>query len=204
LQAKENLEIKIEERTAELVDLNSKLLQEISERKNAEAMLERAATSDPLTGILNRRAMLEQLKHQEARYHRNKDPFVILLIDLDHFKNVNDTYGHDAGDKALIEVAEHLLKNTRNQDVVSRWGGEEFLILLPDTGLQGGSVLAEKVRQDIQAHDFTAGEKSVRLTLSMGIAAYREGMTLTGCIKAADAALYRAKRRGRNRVELSE
>ena len=204
IQSKENLELRIEERTSELIALNSKLVQEISERKNAEARLEHAATSDPLTGILNRRAMVDQLKYQEARYQRNKNPFVILLIDLDHFKDVNDTYGHDAGDQVLIAVTDHLRQSTRSQDVVSRWGGEEFLILLPGTSLQGGAVLAEKVRQHIEDHIFMVGEQSVRLTLSIGVAEYRFGLTLNGCIKAADAALYRAKRLGRNRVEVAE
>jgi diguanylate cyclase (GGDEF)-like protein len=204
LQAKENLEVKIEERTGELVDLNRKLVQEISERKNAEEMLERAATSDPLTGLLNRRAMMEQLKYQEVRYQRNRNPFVILLVDLDHFKAVNDTYGHDAGDKVLVEATEHLRKSTRSQDVVSRWGGEEFLILLPETSMEGGAVSAEKVRKHIEDQKFMIGEQVVQLTLSVGVAEYRAEMTLNECIKSADAALYRAKRHGRNRVEVSE
>jgi diguanylate cyclase (GGDEF)-like protein len=199
-QAKENLEVRVEERTRELNDLNQKLVGEISERKKAEELLARAATSDPLTGLMNRRAVLEQLKYQEKRHQRNGTPFVILLLDLDHFKDINDTYGHDTGDRVLINVAEQLLQSTRQQDMVSRWGGEEFLMLLPDTQASGGGVLAEKVRNNVGSHIFTVDNQPLRLTLSIGVAEYRSGQTVDDCIKAADTALYQAKGQGRNRV----
>jgi diguanylate cyclase (GGDEF)-like protein len=199
-QAKENLEVRVEERTRELNDLNQKLVEEISERKKVEELLAHAATSDPLTGLMNRRAILEQLKYQEKRYQRSGTPFVILLLDLDHFKNINDTYGHDIGDKVLVDVAEQLCKSTRQQDMVSRWGGEEFLMLLPDTDMSGGAVLAEKVRNHIENQIFSADNRPLQLTLSIGVAVYRLGQTIDDCIKTADTALYQAKGQGRNRV----
>jgi len=202
--AKEQLEFRVEERTKELVELTRKLVGEISERKQVEERLERTATSDPLTGVMNRRAMLEQLRYQLVRHQRNKIPFVILAIDIDHFKNINDTYGHDIGDQMLMAVADGLLSSTRSQDLISRWGGEEFLILLPDTKLQGGSIAAEKIRSRVAEEVFKSNGHRLRLTLSFGVAEYKHGQTIDMCIKDADTALYRAKNQGRNRVVVFE
>jgi len=186
------------------VELTRKLVDEISERKQVEERLARTATSDILTGVMNRRAMLEQLRYQLVRHQRNKTPFVILVLDIDHFKNINDTYGHDIGDQALIGVADVLLTSTRSQDLVSRWGGEEFLVLLPDTVLKGGAIVAEKIRSRVAEEAFKANEHTVKLTLSIGVAEYKQGQTLEKCIKDADSALYLAKNKGRNQVAVSE
>ncbi len=199
-KAKEQLELRVEERTKELVELTRKLVDEISERKQVEERLARTATSDLLTGVMNRRAMLEQLRYELVRHQRNKIPFVILEIDIDHFKDINDTYGHDIGDQMLIAVADCLLTSTRSQDLVSRWGGEEFLILLPDTNLQGGSIAAEKIRSRVAEEVFKSNGHQLRLTLSCGVAEYKQGQTIDMCIKDADTALYQAKNQGRNRV----
>jgi len=203
-KSKEHLEVRVEERTRELVELTQKLVDEISERKQVEERLARIATSDLLTGVMNRRAMFEQLRYQLVRHQRNKTPFVILVADIDHFKNINDTYGHDVGDQALIAVADILLNSTRSQDLISRWGGEEFLILLPDTDLKGGAVAAEKIRSRLSKEVIKADEHSLKLTLSVGVAEYKYGQTLEKCIKDADSALYQAKNQGRNRVEVFE
>jgi diguanylate cyclase (GGDEF)-like protein len=203
-RSRDELEIRVIDRTKDLQELNEKLMQEIFERKRVEEKLALAATTDPLTELMNRRAMLEQLKYHQARYNRNNLPFVILLLDLDNFKDINDTHGHDVGDYILKDVGVQLHRSTRSQDLVSRWGGEEFLILLPDTDLNGGRVAAEKVRGQIAAQVFSVGQKQLTLTISIGVSEYSEGKTLESCIKNADTALYEAKRQGRNRVIVSE
>lgn len=198
--ARDLLELRVAERTRDLMQANARLLHEVAERARAEEQLAYAARADPLTGLMNRRAMLEQLEYQAARFQRSDTPFTLILADLDHFKSINDTFGHDSGDQALIEVAEQLKAGLRAQDLVARWGGEEFLVLLPDTDLEGGLVVAEDLREGIAAHAITIGEETLRLTLSLGVAGYRTDQSLNGCIKAADTALYRAKVQGRNRV----
>jgi len=149
---------------------------------------------------MNRRAMLEHLEYEAARFQRSRTPFTLLLADLDRFKSINDTYGHDAGDQALIQTSEQLVHDIRAQDLVARWGGEEFLILLPDTDLRGGLIVAEALREGVAAQKVAIGEQDLRLTLSIGVAAYGWGQTIHQCIKAADTALYQAKLEGRNRV----
>ncbi len=203
-RSRDELEIRVMDRTKDLQELNEKLMQEIFERKRVEEKLALAATTDPLTELMNRRAMLEQLKYHQARYTRNNLPFVILLLDLDNFKDINDTHGHDVGDYILKDVGLQLHRSTRSQDLISRWGGEEFLILLPDTDLNGGRVAAEKVRGQIAAQVFSVAQKQLTLTISIGVSEYSEGKTLESCIKNADTALYEAKRQGRNRVVVSE
>jgi diguanylate cyclase (GGDEF)-like protein len=198
--ARDLLELRVAERTQDLMQANERLLHEVAERARAEEQLAHAARADPLTGLMNRRAMLEQLEYQMARYQRSETPFILLLADLDHFKSINDTFGHDAGDQALIEIAEQLKGGLRAQDLVARWGGEEFLILLPDTDLEGGLTVAEDLREGIAARALTIGEETMRLTLSLGVAGYCADQSLNDCIKAADTALYRAKVEGRNRV----
>jgi diguanylate cyclase (GGDEF)-like protein len=203
-RSRDELEIRVIDRTKDLQELNEKLVQEIFERKRIEEKLAQAATTDSLTGLMNRGAMLDQLRYHVSRYSRNRISFVILLIDLDNFKDINDTHGHDVGDQVLKEVGEDLRRSTRSQDLVSRWGGEEFLILLPDTDLNGGRVLAEKVRKSAAEKGFSAGASALHLTVSIGVSEYREGLSLERCIKDADTALYQAKHQGRNRVVLFE
>jgi diguanylate cyclase (GGDEF)-like protein len=199
-QARDLLDLRVAERTRDLVETNERLLHEVAERARAEELLAQAARSDPLTGLMNRRAMLEQLEYQAARFQRNRTPFALLLGDLDHFKSINDTYGHDAGDQALIQTSRNLVRSIRAQDLVARWGGEEFLILLPDTDLKGGLVVAEALRAGVAAQAVIIGDQDLHLTLSLGVAAYEPGQTIAQCVKAADRALYEAKLHGRNRV----
>ena len=198
--ARDLLELRVAERTRDLMQVNERLLHEVAERARAEEQLAQAARADPLTGLMNRRAMLEQLEYQVARFQRNATPFALVLADLDHFKAINDTYGHDAGDQALMEIAEQLKQGLRAQDLVARWGGEEFLILLPDTDLAGGLVVAEDLREGIAAHALPVGGETLRFTLSLGVASYEAERGLNASIKAADTALYQAKIQGRNRV----
>lgn len=203
-EAKDKLEARVEERTSDLLELTQKLKYEIIERQRAEEALAKAAMSDPLTELLNRRAMNLHLRHEFERFKRNQSPFSVLLCDIDHFKPVNDKYGHAAGDQVLISVAKILQDGVRGQDLVARWGGEEFLLLLPDTQLRGATEVAGRLRKNMEANLFVVEDKEIRLTMSVGVCAYRLGKTLDDCINAADEALYRAKNLGRNRVEIAE
>ena len=194
------LELRVQERTRELLELNSQLVHEIGERKRAEVALAKAASSDPLTGLLNRRAVIDHLEYQMVRYPRNGVPFALLLCDLDHFKLINDVHGHNAGDQVLKRVADRLRESVRAQDLVARWGGEEFLLLLPDTDLNGGLVVAEKLCKRVANSVYPVSDEQLHLTLSIGVTVYMHGRTLDDCIKSADDALYEAKHRGRNCV----
>ncbi len=199
-QTRDLLEHRVAERTRDLTDANKRLLYEVAERARAEEMLAQAARTDPLTGLMNRRAMLEQLEFQAARFQRGHTPFSVLVADLDHFKSVNDTYGHEAGDQALVQTAEALSQGMRAQDLVARWGGEEFLFLLPESDLAAALVVAEGARKRVAARSIRIESTLLHLTLSVGVASYVSGQSVRQCIEAADTALYQAKREGRDRV----
>jgi len=173
---------------------------DITSRKQVEDALEKAARIDPLTGLLNRRAFMARIKSEETRYSRNKRSFCLMMADIDHFKRINDTYGHDAGDYILKELSRLMAEKLRLQDSISRWGGEEFLIILPETGINGASFVAEKLRIVIQNHKFLYHEHQLSIKVSFGISAYKDGMTIDGCLKKTDDNLYLAKKRGRNQV----
>jgi diguanylate cyclase (GGDEF)-like protein len=162
------------------------------------------ATTDSLTGLLNRRSMEEQMKNELNRFRRNKIPFSILMGDIDHFKKINDTYGHDFGDYVLKGVAEILRMHTRGQDVICRWGGEEFLLMLPETNLNGAANLAEKIRVIVEKKSFEFHNMKTNLTLTFGVCEYDSGSSIEQCINIADKALYAGKIQGRNQVVLRE
>ncbi|MDL2284726.1 diguanylate cyclase [Oxalobacter sp. OttesenSCG-928-P03] len=157
------------------------------------------ATTDPLTGVWNR-VQAEVIGRQEmTRQDRSSSPVTIVFADLDHFKNVNDTWGHNIGDAVLIEFCRVVNESLRASDVLARWGGEEFVIILPDTDLDSAAIVAERIRYAIEQHDF---EHIGVLTASFGVAAYIQGETWHRWVERADSALYRAKNKGRNRIEL--
>ncbi len=153
------------------------------------------AITDPLTGLRNRRYLLEQMEMESERSRRYRIPYSLILLDIDHFKKYNDTYGHPAGDVALRELANRLQKCVRAMDTVARYGGEEFAVLLPATDLANATITAERVRDAVVAHSFAHGP----LTASLGVA-YCDGLAPDGVIAAADVALYQAKSLGRNRA----
>jgi diguanylate cyclase (GGDEF)-like protein len=157
------------------------------------------AATDPLTGLANRRAAWAELDElMEAPAHA--PPPVALLCDIDHFKQVNDQLGHEAGDQVLVEVAENLRRATRASDLVARWGGEEFLVVLPGTPLGEAIELAERLRQRVAtATSRGAAQALGGATLSVGIAAHQADESLTAWLRRTDEALYRAKNAGRNR-----
>ena len=154
--------------------------------------LNEMSTVDSLTGLMNRRAMSERLEEERARYHRLAHSFAVVLLDLDHFKRVNDDFGHLAGDRVLREVANRLKLHTRQQDCAARWGGEEFLMLLPDTEEQGAMTAAEKLRAALHQHPFEIGKAPpVTQTGSFGIAVYDGREPASRLIARADQALLR-------------
>jgi diguanylate cyclase (GGDEF)-like protein len=163
--------------------------------------LEAMATIDPLTNLLNRRAFQEVISREYASAKRLEKPFSMLLLDLDRFKMLNDNYGHDIGDKILLGVSDIAKATLRTSDWLSRWGGEEFLALLPDTDENGALKIAERLREEIEKFSITLNKQKINTSASIGIASYpRDGDTPDFLVKAADAALYEAKKSGRNRV----
>lgn len=161
--------------------------------------LKRLSVTDKLTGLFNRLKIDIALESEIARTQRFGQPFSLIILDIDHFKNVNDTFGHQAGDQALIAVASILTKNTREVDIVGRWGGEEFIVICPQTDEAGILNLAEGLRQKVEAYDFpVAGKK----TASFGVSTYCNGDQPREILQRADEALYVAKNNGRNRVEV--
>ncbi|WP_161626938.1 putative bifunctional diguanylate cyclase/phosphodiesterase [Sulfuricella denitrificans] len=163
--------------------------------------LEEMASIDPLTNLLNRRAFQEVVNREYACAKRSAKPFSMLLFDLDRFKMLNDNYGHDIGDKILLGVSDTAKITLRTTDWLSRWGGEEFLAILPDTDERGAFKIAERLRGEIEKFSIQLNNQKIKTTASIGIASYpRDGDTPDFLLKAADAALYEAKKSGRNRV----
>jgi diguanylate cyclase (GGDEF)-like protein len=158
------------------------------------------ARIDSLTSIANRRALEETLAAEISRAQRFAHPLAVVLFDLDHFKETNDTYGHPAGDRLLREAAQLLASSARQGDTVARWGGEEFVAVLPETDLDGARQLAERLRLEIGGVSLG----TTHVSASCGVAALLPGDTVDTLLAAADSALYRAKENGRNRTELAE
>ncbi|HUE92214.1 diguanylate cyclase [Pseudomonas sp.] len=169
---------------------------------SAQRKLRQMAATDPLTGLFNRRHMIDSAERELARFERNRHPIGVLLLDIDHFKTINDSHGHDVGDKVLVEVANSINSQLRTQDLIARWGGEEFLAVLPDTDLEQARAIAERVRQALMQQSWCFDGKPVAVTISVGISEFEEGDELKSPIKRADKALYRCKDNGRNRVEV--
>ncbi len=170
--------------------------------RHAEKRLQRLATSDPLTGLFNRRHLHALADHMVARSRRANDPVSLILADVDHFKRINDLHGHDSGDKVLVHIGE-LLKNVcRDQDVLARWGGEEFLIVLPDTDAAGAAAAAERMRQAAEASPMPHAAGPIALTISFGVSTLHSGESLADAVVRADRAMYRSKSEGRNRVSI--
>jgi diguanylate cyclase (GGDEF)-like protein len=166
----------------------------------AEEEMEILATTDTLTGLFNRRKMTELLESQKVLFERTDLRFSIVLADIDHFKRVNDSFGHDCGDYVLREVAKLMRERLRQSDVLARWGGEEFLIMLPDSDAHAAKLVAEVLRHSIEQKIMQCSGEDVSVTMSMGVAEHQANNTLNASLKAADEALYQAKEGGRNRV----
>lgn len=156
--------------------------------------------TDPLTGLYNRRTFLKRIENEAMRFKRSQKPFSILFGDIDFFKKINDTYGHSAGDDILINISKLLTTEKREIDQVARWGGEEFLILLPETDLKGAVQLGNKIREMISAQPIIYEGKEIQVTMSFGASKYNGEISIEKTIDLADQRLYRAKETGRNKV----
>ncbi|HEX5622867.1 MAG TPA: diguanylate cyclase, partial [Sulfuricurvum sp.] len=173
---------------------------DISERKKLERELEQLASTDKLTSLLNRTRFDDMAKREITYAQRYHTPLSVILFDVDHFKTVNDRYGHDAGDKVLVEIAKIGAETLRDSDIFLRWGGEEFLILLPQTTQEQACLLANRLREKIEKYPFECGT----VTVSGGVAQYQNVELISDLIKRADIALYEAKSDGRNRIVRSD
>jgi two-component system cell cycle response regulator len=169
---------------------------------SAREQLRIQATHDSLTGLFNRRAIEEALDREATRCRREKKPVGVILADVDHFKLINDTYGHQAGDAVLQEIARRMSASLRAYDSVGRYGGEEFLVVVPGSDLAAAAELAERLRQGIAAQPVSTDSAMIPVTVSLGVAvSVDQPGGLEDLLRRADEALYAAKDRGRNRVE---
>jgi diguanylate cyclase (GGDEF)-like protein len=166
----------------------------------ALARIQALAMRDELTGLINRRHMLELLEQERQRCVRSGRTFCVAMIDIDRFKDVNDRYGHAAGDEVLQRLAREALSAVRVADVLARWGGDEFVLLLSDARLQLARGGVERVRQRIEAVSLRVGEQALQVTISAGLAEHIAGESVATALARADAALYEAKAQGRNRT----
>lgn len=168
--------------------------------KRMQARLVETSTRDELTGLYNRRYFLETLENEMERAHRYDEDLSLLIVDIDHFKKVNDTHGHPAGDLVISSIANIFLSCVRQSDFVGRLGGDEFAVLLTQTGLKKAIVAGEKIRKTVEATQFSDKTISIRVTVSIGVSAYRNSLKPEAMISEADKALYLAKQNGRNQV----
>jgi len=155
---------------------------------------------DPLTQLSNRRDAMCILKQEQARMMRSKEPLSIVLCDVDHFKKINDEYGHNTGDAVLIELAKIFTESIRDQDCIARWGGEEFLFILPQTIAKNANYVAEKIQKNLQNFFVNYENDKIKVTVSMGIEQLRDDQTIDELINSADKYLYQAKDSGRNQI----
>ncbi len=174
--------------------------QRTTERSEANASLEETARRDALTGLLNRRGFLELAQREVVRARRGKTALSIVLLDIDHFKRVNDSHGHAVGDETLRVLSGVLVASVRNQDLVGRWGGEEFVLLLPETSVAGAAMVAEKIRRSVAEQVQQTGAKPPPVTVTLGVTELGDSRSLDEAVHRADVALYQGKAAGRNRV----
>jgi len=165
--------------------------------------LKEASLRDVLTGIGNRRMLMERIKSEAARAERTGRPLTVAMVDVDRFKDVNDAYGHEAGDRALVEIARAIRSGIRDYDLCGRWGGEEFMVIMPEVGAGEGLGVVERIRAAVDGLDVYAGGARIALSASFGVAEHRAGTSVAETINRADSALLAAKRSGRNRCEVA-
>jgi diguanylate cyclase (GGDEF)-like protein len=175
-----------------------------AELAQALERIEFIASYDELTGIFNRRMIRELLLKEKKRCDRRDDSLVVCMLDLDHFKRINDTHGHAAGDEVLKGACRVMQSVLRETDYIGRYGGEEFIVVLPQTSMVAAFLPLDRIRAGVEAARFDALPHALQVTVSMGAARYRPGETIDETIQRADLALYKAKQGGRNRVELSD
>lgn len=185
------------EKIARISDRYQSMMRDLNEA------LKDASTKDALTGIGNRRMLMESLKAETARADRLERPLTLVLIDVDRFKSVNDAYGHEAGDKVLVRIANAIRSGVRDYDLCGRWGGEEFMVIMPEIVAAEGAGVVERMRLAITGVEMMAGGEPLQISASFGIAERKPGESISDTINRADAALFEAKRNGRNRYEIA-
>jgi diguanylate cyclase (GGDEF)-like protein len=186
-----------------LLHANEKLQTQLIEISLLQSQLREQVIRDPLTNLFNRRYFDETLERELARASREKYPLCIVMMDIDHFKKVNDTYGHEAGDTVLKTLGELVTRQCRQGDFVCRFGGEEFVLVMPNINVEVARTRAESILKAVRELTIPYGVFSLNVTLSMGISRYPgDSMAPRGLVRAADKALYTAKENGRNRVVL--
>ena len=194
----------IKRQICELNAHRNMLEQEVKERTReleiANAKLDIISRTDELTGLPNRRDMNRTINNEIGRSERSKKPFCFIFIDIDHFKHINDTYGHSCGDKVLQEVAHTIRGLLRRYDVLARYGGEEFLTLLPETDLDGAAVVAERFRKQVESLEFMYADYKIKVTITLGVTRFDPKLGASRSIQTADKALYEGKDSGRNKV----
>jgi diguanylate cyclase (GGDEF)-like protein len=208
----QNIEKKVDERTRQLQEsselinqTNEEMAREIEQRKLLEEELRKLATTDYLTGLFIRRQLFELGEKEISRAKRNNTPLSLMILDIDHFKSINDTYGHAIGDEVLKNFSIIFRDSLRNIDTVCRFGGEEFVAILPDTDIQLAMEVAQRLRQNIETSIMPIEGAELRYTISIGLTGLREtDIEINQLINRADEALYNAKKSGRNRVVVAE
>ena len=191
-----SLEQQVAHRTQELSQVNQKL-------EKANNSLVEMTRIDPLTGLLNRRGLSAEAEIERQRFIRQREPLALMMADIDHFKQVNDKYGHACGDKVLAEIARLFREHIRDVDRVARWGGEEFVLLFPGTDIDGLDNIADKLRQRVEHFEIEFEGRLINVTMTFGGAIYEASETIDECLARADSALYQGKAGGRNQVVLA-
>lgn len=200
-----DLERRAVKRQREIHRLNAEMAVSHQKLEALNNKLNMIAVTDELTGLLNRREAISRLKEQWENQNRYKSSFSIVAMDIDHFKQVNDTYGHAAGDLVLKSVAQCMRETVRTTDIVCRTGGEEFLVICPNVGCEGGATCAEHIRASVAAMVCSFGGVTIPVTISAGVAERTSShITPDDVLVSADKALYESKRSGRNRVTIAE
>ncbi|HEX9022468.1 MAG TPA: GGDEF domain-containing protein [Geobacteraceae bacterium] len=166
--------------------------------------LELTTRVDLMSGLANRRDILRRIEQEFSRAHRHQRTFSVILADIDEFKKVNDAHGFNLGDEVLVEVANVLKSCIRSEDACARWGGEQFLLLLPETALEGAEAVAQKICQTVAMTEFRVNKPGVRITMSLGVGNYVHGQTTFETIARAEQALAQAKESGKNRYSVAE
>jgi diguanylate cyclase (GGDEF)-like protein len=168
--------------------------------KNREIELKEIARIDSLTGVYNRQSLTTFLEDEIIKNKMFQSEFSIIMLDLDNFKNINDVYGHVFGDFVLKEVCKVFMEETSRTDKVCRYGGEEFLIILPNTNRMDAFKVGERLRKEIENREFLNNKENIKVTMSGGVMGYEEGLTIEGLIEVVDKSLYKAKRSGKNKI----
>ena len=183
-----------------LLIVRTVLRRDLKNRSSYEDELYSAATTDPLTNAYNKRYLTSYARHQLKLYEKRNKDLSLLTLDLDHFKSINDKYGHHTGDNALVHFCDICNKNLRDIDVFSRIGGEEFAIILPGAKLEDATIIAERIRTDLNKTPLDVGPELVTITVSIGVTTRRNGISFEDLLREADEAMYQAKESGRNKV----